>query len=438
MFSMSLSVRTYVHANKIVALFFANYMNHTFLSSASYLQVSTTSLFIIYVLMEKDKLRNSTRKMEFNWTTSRFRLLIGLIGFGLLQSASVKASCPSSKSQCDVSQTCNWSEIGTCVSSIACVLEVNQAACQSNTWGCTWTTSNRCERNNKISNSANGCSFPTSAACSAVKTCYWSATQNICTRRPTIILSVSDDLGWYDIGYHNPRARTPNLDRLKATGVNLEWYYSARFCSPTRAMLLTGRYPWRLGLQTDANLNPAESLRCATALDTQLLPSILKELGGYTTHAFGKWHLGSYSDSATPVHRGFDTFVGYYGGGLDAIPSVNSTDNYWVDLCACQTKSPSIPRGACNEYMAHPRIVCHLAMDIVNQTATSGIQVINSTNIKQESIDLFFANQVEQVILNTPFTDPLFLYLAWNTPHFPGKETTILQLPTISANSLPL
>ena len=127
-----------------------------------------------------------------------------------------------------------------------------------------------------------------------------------------------------------------------------------------------------------------------------------------------------------PVHRGFDTLVGYYGGCIDDIPSVNSTDNYWVDLCACQTKSPSIPRGACNEYMAHPRIVCHLAMDIVNQTATGGIQVINSTNIKQESIDLFFANQVEQVILNTPFTDPLFLYLAWNTPHFPGKEQTTI------------
>ena len=65
---------------------------------------------------------------------------------------------------------------------------------------------------------------------------------------PNIVLIVSDDQGWNDIGYHNPKILTPHLDRLAATGVRLEANYVFPTCSPTRAALLTGINPSRFGI----------------------------------------------------------------------------------------------------------------------------------------------------------------------------------------------
>src|SRR5262252_10841118 len=69
-------------------------------------------------------------------------------------------------------------------------------------------------------------------------------------KKPNIIYIVSDDQGWKDVGYHGSDIRTPNIDRLAATGVRLEQFYAQPMCTPTRAALMTGRYPFRYGLQT--------------------------------------------------------------------------------------------------------------------------------------------------------------------------------------------
>src|SRR5262245_66678359 len=68
--------------------------------------------------------------------------------------------------------------------------------------------------------------------------------------RPNIVYIVADDLGWKDVGVHGSDIKTPNIDALAAGGARLEQFYVQPMCTPTRAALLTGRYPFRYGLQT--------------------------------------------------------------------------------------------------------------------------------------------------------------------------------------------
>src|SRR5262245_17011132 len=83
----------------------------------------------------------------------------------------------------------------------------------------------------------------------AVATCL-PATALAQQRKPNILFIVADDLGWKDVGFHGSDIKTPNLDRLAAEGTRLEQFYAQPMCTPTRAALMTGRYPLRYGLQT--------------------------------------------------------------------------------------------------------------------------------------------------------------------------------------------
>src|SRR5580704_10934776 len=106
--------------------------------------------------------------------------------------------------------------------------------------------------------------------------------------KPNIVYIVADDLGWKDVGYHGSDIRTPNLDKLAQEGARLEQFYAQPMCTPTRAALMTGRYPFRYGLQTLV-IPSGQSYGLAT--DEWLLPQALKE-AGYDTAIIGKWHLG--------------------------------------------------------------------------------------------------------------------------------------------------
>ena len=77
-----------------------------------------------------------------------------------------------------------------------------------------------------------------------------SAIAQLPSRRPHIIYIVADDLGWKDVGFHGSDIKTPNIDRLAQNGARLEQFYVQPMCTPTRAALMTGRYPCRYGLQT--------------------------------------------------------------------------------------------------------------------------------------------------------------------------------------------
>jgi arylsulfatase A-like enzyme len=136
---------------------------------------------------------------------------------------------------------------------------------------------------------------------------------SIAAERPNIILILADDLGWADVGWHGTEIKTPNLDKLASQGVKLERFYVQPVCSPTRASLMTGRYPIRYGLQTgvirpwaDYGL-PVEERTLAQALHD----------AGYFTAICGKWHLGECAKKFLPLQRGFDHHYGLYLGAID-------------------------------------------------------------------------------------------------------------------------
>jgi uncharacterized sulfatase len=157
--------------------------------------------------------------------------------------------------------------------------------------------------------------------------------------RPNLIVILADDLGYGDLGVQGSRAiETPHLDRLAAEGVRLtDFYASAPVCSPSRAGLLTGRYPLRSGITTalqaaDDTLLRRLSYRAGAlfaklgAVDLAgggnavagLPPSEITlaealKLAGYRTMAVGKWHLGDFTGLPEyhPSNHGFDRFVGF-------------------------------------------------------------------------------------------------------------------------------
>jgi uncharacterized sulfatase len=127
-------------------------------------------------------------------------------------------------------------------------------------------------------------------------------------RPPNFIVILCDDLGYGDIEpTGGRRIPTPNLNRLAAQGLTFTDYYSpANVCTPSRAGLLTGRYPVRTGLgyqvivQNDTRVLPQSEVTIAQALKP----------AGYVSGLFGKWHLGHTGDHWTPIAHGFDYFFG--------------------------------------------------------------------------------------------------------------------------------
>jgi arylsulfatase A-like enzyme len=143
--------------------------------------------------------------------------------------------------------------------------------------------------------------------------------------RPHMLLIVADDLGWKDVGFHGSDIKTPNLDRLAASGAKLEQFYTLPMCTPSRAALLTGRYPLRYGLQTGV-IPPGQAY--GLPLDEWLLPQALKE-AGYATALVGKWHLGHGDKKFWPRQRGFDHQYGPLIGEIDYFTHEASGKRDW-------------------------------------------------------------------------------------------------------------
>jgi arylsulfatase A-like enzyme len=132
--------------------------------------------------------------------------------------------------------------------------------------------------------------------------------------KPNIVYIVVDDLGWKDVGFNGATdLKTPNIDALAAGGAKLTQFYVLPMCTPTRAAVMTGRYPFRYGLQTA--VIPAVS---TYGLDTSefLMPQALKD-AGYKTAIVGKWHLGHSDKKYFPRQRGFDYQYGPMIGEID-------------------------------------------------------------------------------------------------------------------------
>jgi arylsulfatase B len=197
------------------------------------------------------------------------------------------------------------------------------------------------------------------------------ATAQVTAPRPNIVYIVSDDQGWKDVGYHGSDIKTPNLDSLAQGGVRLEQFYSQPFCTPARAALLTGRYPHRYGLQTLV-IPSAGSYGLPT--DEWLLPQALKD-AGYWTAIVGKWHLGHADRKYWPRQRGFDYQYGPLLGEID--------------------------------YFTH---TAHGTRDWFR----------NNAPIKEEGyVTTLLGNDAVRLIEAHDAKTPLFLYLAFTSPHSP-------------------
>ena len=140
--------------------------------------------------------------------------------------------------------------------------------------------------------------------------CLLSLSPLFAVDRPNILLIVADDLGWADVGWHGGFGKTPHMDKLVRTGVELDQHYVQPVCTPTRAALMSGRCPGRFGPQA---LSPS-NLR-AMPLGTTTLASALKSVG-YRTHLAGKWHLGARPEWI-PNAYGFDSSYGTLTGAAD-------------------------------------------------------------------------------------------------------------------------
>ncbi|XP_024878388.1 arylsulfatase B-like [Temnothorax curvispinosus] len=165
---------------------------------------------------------------------------------------------------------------------------------------------------------------------------------------PNIIVLMADDLGWNDVGFHGSnQIPTPNIDALAYNGIILNRHYVLPSSTPSRTAFFTGKYPMRMGMQGE-DIQGGEPR--GLPLSVRILPEHLRGLG-YTTKLIGKWHLGYHTPQHTPLHRGFDSFLGFYNShvsyydykysyqnmsGYDMhrgdAPAYGLTDKYVTDL----------------------------------------------------------------------------------------------------------
>jgi arylsulfatase B len=192
--------------------------------------------------------------------------------------------------------------------------------------------------------------------------------------KPNIVLFVSDDMGWNEVGYHGSKIATPHIDRLAKDGMQLDRFYVHPICSPTRTALMTGRSPARFGI-----LGPIG--RGVVPLGEHFLPQTFQK-AGYQTFMVGKWHLGERGVEYTPNARGFDHFYGCLGGVIDYYTHRGPRRLDWQ-----RNGKPVIEEGY--------------------------------------STDLFAAEAV-RLLKNRDQKKPVFLYVPFNAPHQPAQAPEVL------------
>jgi arylsulfatase B len=144
---------------------------------------------------------------------------------------------------------------------------------------------------------------------------------------PNVLLIVADDLGYADVGFNGgQRIATPNLDRLAASGINLTDFRVCPMCSPTRAGLLTGRWPLRFGMMR-AVVPPWSEYGLPS--EETILAELLASSGYERRGIFGKWHLGHARQRFLPLSHGFTDFVGCYNGAIDYFTHLRDGERDW-------------------------------------------------------------------------------------------------------------
>ncbi|WP_052573623.1 arylsulfatase [Haloferula sp. BvORR071] len=144
-------------------------------------------------------------------------------------------------------------------------------------------------------------------------------------KRPNIVFFLIDDLGYADCGFNGGKQiKTPNIDKLAREGSILDSLYVQPVCSPTRAALMTGRYPTHTGVYTIVRPHAKWGLPLAE----RTLANALHD-AGYETAITGKWHLGEFEPAYLPTARGFDHQYGHYFGAIDYFTHMRDGSHDW-------------------------------------------------------------------------------------------------------------
>jgi arylsulfatase A-like enzyme len=117
------------------------------------------------------------------------------------------------------------------------------------------------------------------------------------------------DLGYHNVGFHNPEQISPHINGLVEEGILLEAHYTFQFCSPTRSAFLSGRLPIHVNMEQPTPGSKPGGID----LRMELISQVLKK-ANYHTHFIGKGHIGAYSYANLPIQRGFDSHLGFLGG----------------------------------------------------------------------------------------------------------------------------
>ena len=194
--------------------------------------------------------------------------------------------------------------------------------------------------------------------------------------KPNILIILADDLGTGDVScFGGKNIRTPNIDQLSAEGLRLtQFYANSTVCSPTRAALLTGRYPDLAGVPGVIRQQKQNSWGFLND-ELPMMPSFFKS-AGYHTALIGKWHLG-YKAPHLPNQKGFDLFKGFLGDMMD-------------------------------DYYTHRR-------DGINWMRHNDTEI----DPKGHATDIFTNWTIEYLSERKKQSKPFLLYLAFNAPHFP-------------------
>jgi len=136
-------------------------------------------------------------------------------------------------------------------------------------------------------------------------------TSSLAAKQPNIVLILADDLGYGDLGcYGHPKFKTPRIDQMAAEGAKLTQFNTpAPFCAPTRASLMTGRYPFRCGMTQNPAPDGGPAADALAMPKSEITLAQVLKAAGYATGMVGKWHLG-HKPGSLPTERGFDEYYG--------------------------------------------------------------------------------------------------------------------------------
>ena len=189
-------------------------------------------------------------------------------------------------------------------------------------------------------------------------------------KTPNIVFVLVDDWGYADVGFRNHLFKTPNFNKLALTGLILDRHYTFKYCSPSRASLLTGRWPHHAH-----QWNIRTNYELGTNINMTMLPAKLKQ-AGYATHIVGKWHQGFFQPQYLPINRGFESSFGLLSGAGDHMTQwrVCAVDNW-------KNNAPDPRNGTYDTYL--------------------------------------YRDELDNIFANHNSSQPLFLYLSLHNVHSP-------------------